>query len=167
MVVLEKMVSKQSDGSWNEDRDGVPPKHILNMRTLHIIEEFEMSWFYSVVVITRDSDLSNSRNPGSNPGRTSFSFSPFPSYISEIYVPPLDGKRGPRDIGVIVDYWHHPPSEIRSKLEGENSLGRVVLYFHGCMENVTVRVLDHPWRSRCCVTMISWSDPHGASSARI
>ena len=29
-------------------------------------------WFYSVVVITRDSDLSNSRNPGSNPGRTSF-----------------------------------------------------------------------------------------------
>ena len=30
--------------------------------------------FYSVVVITRDSDYSSpSRNPGSNPGRTSFS----------------------------------------------------------------------------------------------
>ena len=36
------------------------------------LHNFSLRWFYSVAVITRDSEEACSRNPGSSPGRTSF-----------------------------------------------------------------------------------------------
>ena len=49
----------------------------FSMSELHMEDGYEQtpllqqhSWFYSVAVITQDSDLLTSCNPGSNPGRT-------------------------------------------------------------------------------------------------